>query len=63
MEQILYSRATGVETWITSDGRAYFVRLHEDSGSESTLDLNGGEDDGAQVRPQSHAFAVLTRND
>ncbi|KAJ6604206.1 RIC1-domain-containing protein [Mycena vulgaris] len=35
--KILYSRATGVETWITSDGRAYFVGLSEDrrpSGSE-----------------------------
>ncbi|KAJ7456586.1 RIC1-domain-containing protein [Mycena latifolia] len=28
--KILYSRATGVETWITSDGRAYFVGLNED---------------------------------
>ncbi|KAJ7919027.1 RIC1-domain-containing protein [Mycena leptocephala] len=27
--KILYSRATGVETWITSDGRAYFVGLTE----------------------------------
>ncbi|KAF7340016.1 RIC1 domain-containing protein [Mycena venus] len=39
--KILYSRATGVETWITSDGRAYFVGLTEESmpadseGSES----------------------------
>lgn len=29
--QILYSRTTGVETWITSDGRAYFVGLNEDT--------------------------------
>ncbi|KAJ7139708.1 RIC1-domain-containing protein [Mycena epipterygia] len=37
--KILYSRATGVETWITSDGRAYFVGLNENikpSGSENT---------------------------
>ncbi|KAJ7124731.1 RIC1-domain-containing protein [Mycena crocata] len=27
--KILYSRPTGVETWITSDGRAYFVGLNE----------------------------------
>jgi hypothetical protein len=24
----------GIEAWITSDGRAYFVRLHEFDGSE-----------------------------
>ncbi|KAJ7462790.1 RIC1-domain-containing protein [Mycena galericulata] len=37
--KILYSRATGVETWITSDGRAYFVGLSENiepAGSENT---------------------------
>ncbi|KAJ7275450.1 RIC1-domain-containing protein [Mycena haematopus] len=40
--KISYSRATGVETWITSDGRAYFVGLDEsialansEDGSES----------------------------
>ncbi|KAK7064573.1 RIC1 domain-containing protein [Favolaschia claudopus] len=32
--QLLYSRATGVETWITSDGRAYFVGLDESLQSE-----------------------------
>lgn len=25
--QISYSRSTGVETWIASDGRAYFVQF------------------------------------
>ncbi|KAJ7693644.1 RIC1-domain-containing protein [Mycena rosella] len=37
--KILYSRPTGVETWITSDGRAYFVGLSEDtrpSGSDGS---------------------------
>ncbi|KAF5375289.1 hypothetical protein D9758_000014 [Tetrapyrgos nigripes] len=29
VSKILFSRATGVETWITSDGRAYFVHLTE----------------------------------
>ncbi|KAF7320200.1 RIC1 domain-containing protein [Mycena kentingensis (nom. inval.)] len=28
--QLSYSRSTGVETWITSDGRAYFVGLSEE---------------------------------
>ncbi|PBL00950.1 RIC1-domain-containing protein [Armillaria gallica] len=38
---ISYSRATGVETWITSDGRAYFVQLHESEseGESSTSEL------------------------
>ncbi|KAF8898475.1 RIC1-domain-containing protein [Infundibulicybe gibba] len=29
VDQILYSRTTNVESWITSDGRAYCVRLQE----------------------------------
>lgn len=33
VSEILYSRTTGVETWITSDGRAYFVRLNEPASS------------------------------
>ncbi|TFK76753.1 RIC1-domain-containing protein [Pluteus cervinus] len=33
VETILYSRTTGVETWITTDGRAYFVTLHEHTGT------------------------------
>jgi RAB6A-GEF complex partner protein 1 len=34
VSQILHARAMGIEAWITSDGRAYFVRLHEFDGSE-----------------------------
>ncbi|RDB29503.1 RAB6A-GEF complex partner protein 1 [Hypsizygus marmoreus] len=34
--QILHSRIMGIETWITSDGRAYFVRLHGNIGSEAS---------------------------
>ncbi|KAJ7169474.1 RIC1-domain-containing protein [Mycena filopes] len=33
--KILYSRTTGVETWITSDGRAYFVGLTEIKATDS----------------------------
>jgi hypothetical protein len=41
VSKILHSRVTGVETWVTSDGRAYFVRLNESPGSEvSTSDLD-----------------------
>ncbi|KAF7310575.1 RIC1 domain-containing protein [Mycena chlorophos] len=35
VSRILYSRATGVETWITSDGRAYFVGLSDEPASEA----------------------------
>ncbi|KAG6381430.1 RIC1-domain-containing protein [Boletus reticuloceps] len=35
VKKILYS-ISGVETWITSDGRAYFVRLEENSQTEET---------------------------
>ncbi|THH11772.1 hypothetical protein EW145_g440 [Phellinidium pouzarii] len=39
--QMSYSRATGVESWITSDGRAYFVQL-----VEGILKPGSGSDDG-----------------
>jgi hypothetical protein len=29
VDRILYSRSTGTETWLTSDGRAYLVQLYE----------------------------------
>lgn len=32
--QMSYSRASGVETWISSDGRAYFVQLTEADTSQ-----------------------------
>lgn len=35
VNQISYSRTTGVETWITSDGRAYLVQLYEPPDVES----------------------------
>ncbi|KAF8446212.1 RIC1-domain-containing protein [Boletus edulis BED1] len=43
VKKILYS-ISGVETWITSDGRAYFVRLEENSQTEETG--KGEPDDG-----------------
>ncbi|KAJ6519422.1 RIC1-domain-containing protein [Mycena sanguinolenta] len=39
--KILYSRATGVETWITSDGRAYFVGLNESIAPADSEDGSG----------------------
>ena len=29
VDRILYSKTTGTETWLTSDGRAYLVQLYE----------------------------------
>jgi hypothetical protein len=38
----------GIETWVTSDGRVYFVRLHENVGSD--ISVSGStEDEGPQV--------------
>ena len=34
--KILFS-TSGVETWVTSDGRAYFVRLEQGSQTEETV--------------------------
>ena len=42
--QISYSRVTGAETWITSDGRAYLVRLEESGGQKESVSDLGSED-------------------
>ncbi|KAJ7770879.1 RIC1-domain-containing protein [Mycena maculata] len=47
--KILYSRATGVETWITSDGRAYFVGLSEN--------VKSSESENAEEEPHSPTTA------
>jgi hypothetical protein len=47
--KILHSRNTGVETWITSDGRAYFVQLQETSLSEASTSEQGFTDDDTHV--------------
>lgn len=41
VEKILYSRHVGVETWITSDGRAYLVQLYDNPPDEADRE---GED-------------------
>jgi hypothetical protein len=42
--KILHS-ISGVETWITSDGRAYFVRLQESRHSEDVSERDEEETD------------------
>ncbi|KAF8213519.1 RIC1-domain-containing protein [Mycena galopus ATCC 62051] len=49
--KILYSRATGVETWITSDGRAYFVGLDE---TIARADSEDGSVSPKTARPHHH---------
>lgn len=42
-----YSRASGIDAWITSDGRAYLVRLNEKQirlDEPSPSGLAGGEE-------------------
>ena len=47
-----YSRASGVETWITSDGRAYFVQLTE-TVSDKASQGDTGEDSTEATDPTS----------
>lgn len=59
--KILYS-TSGVETWITSDGRAYFVRLQESSQTERTTVDPDNEDersDGVSVNFCCHILHIL----
>ncbi|KAK7058364.1 WD40 repeat protein [Paramarasmius palmivorus] len=43
VSNILFSRSTGVETWITSDGRAYVVRLAEPPSPLDVSESNDGQ--------------------
>ncbi|TRM65979.1 RIC1-domain-containing protein [Schizophyllum amplum] len=52
VSKIIYSRTTGVETWITSDGRVYFVGLHE-TAPESSVSEFTQDDEHGQIH---HAF-------
>lgn len=49
VDKVLYSRSTGVETWITSDGRAYFVRLLENTDAEASTSEPGIVEEGTLV--------------
>ncbi|KAL1713253.1 RIC1-domain-containing protein [Schizophyllum commune] len=44
VSKIIYSRTTGVETWITSDGRVYFVGLHETAPESSVSEFTQSDD-------------------
>ncbi|KAG5728542.1 RIC1 like protein [Termitomyces sp. T112] len=46
VSQIIHSRVMGIETWITSDGRVYFVRLHDYFELEDNA--SGSRDDNFQ---------------
>jgi hypothetical protein len=60
VSKILYSRTTGVETWITSDGRAYFVQLQETPDADLSTSELGLTDDDGQV---SHGLLFCVRED
>lgn len=51
--KLLQHSISGVETWITSDGRAYFVRLQESRYSENVSELDEEETEkvGCSVLP------------
>lgn len=50
MTKIIQSRSTNIETWITSEGSAYFVQLQGNSSSEhGTPDVGMGVEEDAMV--------------
>lgn len=57
ISEIGYSRATGVDTWITSDGRAYIAQLIDPTLNPPSLsDLGTVDDEALQV---SHFFSAF----
>jgi hypothetical protein len=56
--KVLHS-ISGVETWITSDGRAYFVRLQESRHSEDVSEIDEEETDKVGY-PVLSLFNILT---
>lgn len=56
ISNISYSRLTGVETWITSDGRAYFVSLNENS--EATPEVVDDEEQ-EDIRVTGHLHGCI----
>ncbi|KAI5123710.1 hypothetical protein M0805_000304 [Coniferiporia weirii] len=60
VSQISYSRVTGVETWITSDGRAYFVQLTEGiTRADSDPDFDEEQRKPNQERTHSSEVSTL----
>lgn len=49
VNSITYSRITGAETWVTSDGRAYFVHLSENLQSSLSDTTSVGDTNGSEV--------------
>lgn len=59
--QIFYSYSTGVETWITSDGRVYLVHLRPEDGYEGvahTDTVGSVSDREDQVRLSTHVLCL-----
>ncbi|KAG6837879.1 hypothetical protein H0H93_013032 [Arthromyces matolae] len=50
--QIIHSRVSGVEAWITSDGRVYFVHLHQ------TLEVEENDNSVVQSEVSGHRFSL-----
>jgi hypothetical protein len=60
--RILHTRNAGVETWFTSDGRAYFVQLEETSHSEAGTSDLGYAEDGEQACNLPKCLLILIRD-
>lgn len=63
MCDISWYRGTDVESWITSDGRAYFVQLSESAYSDvnmSNPDVNGEDSLPVRLLLSIDSFRILT---
>ena len=57
-----YSKATGIETWTTSDGRAYLVQLNTGEGHPARASLSNASQASEQVSVMFvHEETVMTR--
>lgn len=65
VSDISWYRGTDVESWITSDGRAYFVQLTESAYSDvnmSNPDVNGEDSLPVRSLPPFTPFALIKTN-
>ncbi|KAF8649858.1 hypothetical protein AX16_005620 [Volvariella volvacea WC 439] len=58
VEKILWSRVTGVDTWVMTDGRAYFVRLSEQTGYKGTGTSGYNPEDEGRVSAERTSASI-----
>lgn len=58
VNSIAYSRVTGAETWVTSDGRAYFVHLSENAQAAHSDIASIANTNGSEVHVPHHVAFI-----